>query len=143
MTEEQTPPTSDFPEQVHERQKQSRSYAIVASVIFVIAVLAVSIYYATSPDRSKKAQVAIDSSQFVPATLTVSPGTYVTWTNDDSQVHQVAADPFPKDNSISGFNSQVSLQNHDSYTYQFNQKGTYTYHDEKNPFSMDGTVVVK
>src|ERR1700704_559946 len=36
--------------------------------------------------------VTIDNYQFAPATLTIAVGSSITWTNNDSDIHSVAAD---------------------------------------------------
>jgi plastocyanin len=89
------------------------------------------------------AQVTITSSGFNPATLSVKPNTQVTWSNQDTSLHEVAADPYPKNDSIAGFVSTDVLQIGDTYSFSFTHSGTYHYHDQLNPYKLLGTVVVQ
>lgn len=78
--------------------------------------------------------VTIQNFAFSPASLTVSPGTTVTWTNKDSTAHTVTID------SGSGPNSG-QIQPGQSYSFTFQQSGTYAYHCSIHP-QMKATVVV-
>ncbi len=91
------------------------------------------------------ATVYITRAGFSPSSIQIKKGTTITWTNQDNKVHQVAADPYPKNNSIPGLNSTVVLNKHDSYSFKFSAPGTYTYHDQTNPMSKAyrGTVIVE
>ncbi|MEV5509495.1 cupredoxin domain-containing protein [Streptomyces orinoci] len=76
-------------------------------------------------------QVTIAGFAFSPSTLTVTKGTTVTWTNNDSVSHTVTG---------SGLNSPT-LSPGDSYSFTFNSSGTFSYICTIHP-SMHGTVVV-
>ena len=78
------------------------------------------------------ATVTVHDYMFSPQTITVTPGTTVTWTNDDASTHQPTfADGQSKE-----------LPPHASYSRTFNQPGTYPYHCGIHSY-MKGTVVVK
>ena len=89
------------------------------------------------------AQVDITSAGFTPGTVSVQVGQAVTWTNNDSSTHSVASDPYPTDNTLVNFNSKQDLNKNDHFSFVFNKAGTYTYHDDLNPYSLEGTVIVK
>ena len=89
------------------------------------------------------AKMDISQSGFTPQTLIVKPGTEVTWTNSDGQPHKVAADPYPADNSIPGFDSTQLLQKGDSYSFSFQKVGTYHVHDESDPLKLNATITVE
>jgi plastocyanin len=89
------------------------------------------------------AQVAITNAGFVPATISVKVGQSVVWTDTDTAQHLVASDPYPSDNAVAGFDSQTNLSTNDHYSFIFYKPGTYTYHDDLNPYSLKGTVIVK
>lgn len=96
-----------------------------------------------APVLNATADVSISTGGFMSATLQIAVGTQVVWTNNDTQPHQVAADPHPLDNSITGFDSTQILQKGDSYSFTFTKMGTYHYHDHLNPLTLQGTVIVK
>ena len=82
------------------------------------------------------AAVTIQNFAFSPATITVKPGTTVTWTNQDSASHTIMSDGTP-----AAFSSGT-LANGATYQFTFTSPGTYPYHCTIHP-SMTGTVVVQ
>jgi plastocyanin len=80
--------------------------------------------------------VTIDNFAFAPATITVAPGTKVTWTNHDDEPHTVASDDDPSLFKSGG------LDTNDSFSFTFTKPGTYKYHCSIHPH-MTATVVVK
>jgi plastocyanin len=77
--------------------------------------------------------VAIQGFAFGPATVTVKPGTTVTWAQQDEDQHTVTAD----DASF----ASTPLITGATFTHTFTTPGTYHYHCAIHPF-MHGTVVV-
>lgn len=86
--------------------------------------------------------VNITSAGFSPATVTVSPGTVVTFVNTDTKPHWVASDPHPVHTGLPGFDAKSALAPGASYSFTFTTAGTYGYHDHLNP-STRGQVVVE
>lgn len=92
----------------------------------------------TPPSTStSRVNVVIRSLKYMPAYLTVSQGTTVTWMNQDTIAHTVTSDDM--NNSVH-FDSGT-LQPGQSYSYTFSQMGTYTYHCSIHP-NMTGSVNV-
>lgn len=79
--------------------------------------------------------VTISNFTFGPATLTVAPGTTVTWVNGDDIPHTVVAD------DKKTFRSKV-LDTDDRFTFTFTTPGTYGYFCSIHPH-MTGRIVVK
>ena len=77
---------------------------------------------------------------FVPATLTVSKGTTVTWTNGDSTLHTVTSGSAEAGNSGTEFDSSY-LAAGKTFQHPFNTAGTFDYYCTLHPF-MKGKVVV-
>jgi plastocyanin len=80
------------------------------------------------------AEVTIENFAYSPATLTVSPGTTVTWTNKDSVPHTVTS-------RTSVFDSGPFSKGQ-TFSYTFGQKGSYEYYCTIHPY-MVGTVNVQ
>lgn len=78
-------------------------------------------------------QVNIDGFAFVPAALTVTAGTAVTWTNRDEEPHTVAA-------SDGSFHSP-GMGTGATFTHTFSAPGKFEYVCSIHPM-MHGTVVV-
>jgi len=79
-------------------------------------------------------QVVIENFSFVPATLTVKPGTKVTWVNRDDVPH-TATDTDKR------FNSKT-LDTDDQFDFTFSEPGTYNYFCALHP-KMTGQIIVK
>lgn len=80
--------------------------------------------------------VTIDNFAFGPATLTVAPGTKVTWDNKDEEPHTVMS----ADGGMT-FKSPA-LDTDDKFSFTFDKAGTYKYFCSIHPH-MVGTIVVK
>lgn len=78
--------------------------------------------------------VKIDNFSFGPQSITVSPGTKVTWTNRDDIPHTVV--------STEGVFKSKVLDTDESFSFTFDKPGTYPYFCSVHP-KMTGTVVVK
>ncbi len=79
-------------------------------------------------------QVEIHDFQFTPATITVSVGTTVTWTNRDDTLHTVT--------EANRRFASPGLDPGGVFTYTFADPGTYTYFCSLHPH-MTATVIVK
>jgi plastocyanin len=136
-------------EQIHKTKiegSKNRRLFMAASglIIFVVAVVLVTVITHNNNDKNnivKTAVVRITKDGFQPATLSVHKGTKVVWVSDDAGLHQVASNPFPKDNGLPGLNSEI-LNENQNYTYTADMAGTFGYHDQINP-TINGTLTVK
>ena len=77
--------------------------------------------------------VHIKNFMFVPATITVTPGTAVTFVNDDDEAHTVTA-------TGKSFDS-FGLDTGNAWQHVFAAPGTYQYFCELHPY-MKATIVV-
>ena len=81
-------------------------------------------------------RVLIDNFTFQPATLTVSPGTKVTWVNRDDVPHTATSSTKPR-----VFDSGA-LDTDDTYSFVFSTPGEYGYFCAVHPH-MTGKIIVK
>jgi len=81
--------------------------------------------------EGKLVDVSISNFAFNPASVTVSTGDTVRWTNRDSATHTVKGSSF----------ESGSLAQGDTYEFKFTKAGTYDYTCSIHP-SMKGTVTV-
>ena len=77
--------------------------------------------------------VGIKNFAFSPATITVTAGSTVVWTNDDSIQHDITFDGGSIVSSV--------LNQNDTFSHTFTAAGTYHYICSIHPF-MHGTVIV-
>jgi len=101
--------------------------------VFLAAALAAATHF-PGAGRAEDATVKIDNFTFAPSTLTVKAGTNVTWRNEDDIPHTVAS-------STRVFKSKA-LDTDDSFSFTFNDAGTYEYFCSLHPH-MKGTIVVE
>ena len=87
--------------------------------------------------------VEINKTRFFPQTIQIKQGTQVTWINNDTKPHQIKSDPHPLDNLYSFLNTDEKLMQGEEVTITFEKTGTFTYHDELNPLSFKGIIIVK
>jgi plastocyanin len=78
-------------------------------------------------------EVWIQSMAFTPASITVTAGTTITWTNNDPVTHDVTS-------TTSQFNSGA-MGPGATFSFKFSTAGTYSYICSIHP-NMTGTVVV-
>ena len=122
-------------------------------VVVVVVVLSVTLFNSkttsnkgttnkTATATVASGKVIISASGFSPATISVKKGSTVTWTNQDTKVHQVVSDPHPSHTLLPDLDSST-LSSGDSYTFTFEKVGKFTYHDENNPLTIKGEVDVR
>ncbi|MGE5429904.1 MAG: plastocyanin/azurin family copper-binding protein [Syntrophomonadaceae bacterium] len=86
------------------------------------------------------ADVVMQNMAFVPASITVTAGTTVKWTNKDSFQHTVTSGtPEAPDGK---FDSGLISQN-GTFSYKFDTKGTYNYFCKPHQQVMKATVTVQ
>ena len=79
-------------------------------------------------------EVSIEDFAFTPASLTVSVGTTVTWTNRDDDAHQVYA--------TNDLFKSSPMDTNDKFSFQFKAPGTYPYYCKLHP-QMKAQIVVR
>jgi plastocyanin len=103
-------------------------------VSILAAALLVALPLAAPADTPAPPLVHIKNFMFVPATITVVPGTVVTFVNDDQEPHTVTAND-------KSFDSE-GLDTNQKFTHTFAKAGTFMFFCEVHPY-MHGTVIVK
>ena len=82
----------------------------------------------------KPVAIAIDNFSYSPSTVVVAPGTTVTWTNHDDDVHTVVE----KDRKF----KSAGLDTDDAFSTTFTAPGEYEYFCSIHP-RMVGKIIVK
>ena len=99
---------------------------LAALVLFVLGSIELA--------RAATHAVAISQFAFAPATLTITAGDTVTWTNDDPVIHTAT--------STTGAFDSGDLAQGESYSFTFTTPGTYDYLCTPHP-TMTGRIVVQ
>jgi len=77
------------------------------------------------PTHSSPNQVVVENFSFQPGTLTVAPGTTVTWVNHDDEPHTV--------NENNKTFKSGTLDTDGKFSYKFTSPGTYSYFCSLHP----------
>ena len=101
----------------------------MVSLVFVGATVSPS-----ADEAAAQPAVRIDNFSYTPSTLVVTPGTTVTWTNADDDVHTVV----DKDRKF----KSAALDTNDTFAQTFSAAGEYEYFCSLHP-QMTGKVIVK
>lgn len=89
---------------------------------------------ATTAPSTNMASVNIQNFNFVPVTVSVTKGTTVTWTNGDTVPHTVT--------SVTGAFDSGSISPGATWSYSFNQTGSFEYKCSIHVNMPHGTVTV-
>ena len=117
---------------------------VLCLAVFVAAIVLVTkgILNADGNKDAKQptpsAQVEILAEGFSPSAVATTVSQSVTWTNSDSKPHELQLNG----NNVEGFSSGV-IDPGESYTFTFNQKGTYNYKDVLGDNDLQGIVTVE
>ena len=88
--------------------------------------------------------IAVENNLFTPATLTVAPGTKVTWTWNTCSDNTYGMGTCVSHNIVWDADGASSgLQSQGTYDRTFSAAGTYTYHCGVHGAAMAGTVKVQ
>lgn len=80
-------------------------------------------------------EVVMEGIAFQPGEITVEAGTEVTWTNQDSVSHTTTSDDELWDSG--------TLSSDESFSFTFDEPGTYSYICTIHPARMQATVIVE
>lgn len=112
----------------------SRSFVPAFIAAWMVAATVALGALAASPARGATYAVAIADFAFAPATLTITAGDTVTWTNEDPVAHTAT--------STTGAFDSGELAQGESFSFTFTAAGTYDYLCTPHP-SMTGRIVVQ
>jgi plastocyanin len=119
--------------------RHTRRIASRAAVIGALLAFGAAADTGDTPPSAGSAhaeKIVIDNFTFEPSTLTVSPGTVLTWLNEDDAPHTViGTDPESPIKS-------PPLDSGERYALALTKRGTYRYFCSLHPH-MTGTVIVE
>jgi plastocyanin len=115
------------------RRISRRSLAFVLTLGLALILAAIGIGGSARADTT---QATIVNYAFSPNPITISTGSTITWTNETSATtHTVTSD-------TGTFDSGGIAPSGGTFSHQFDQAGTFTYHCNIHPFMM-GTIIVQ
>jgi plastocyanin len=91
---------------------------------------------ATAPGPN---EIWLKDHAFVPESMTVVPGTTITWINEDVAIHNVTSGPR---GNPDGVFASGNLWHHAKFSHTFNEAGTFPYYCSIHSH-MQGTIIVQ
>jgi plastocyanin len=79
-------------------------------------------------------EISMENLAFTPASVTIPPGTNITWVNNDSVTHTVVSDE--------GLFESDEMSGSGTFSHVFSNPGTYSYHCSLHP-TMKVTITVQ
>ncbi len=110
-----------------------RRIKYMAHILLLVGLLWLIVGASATSTAAADMQITIKNFAFAPATITVPVGTKVTWTNMDTAAHTVTSD-------TGAFDSK-NMANGASFSFTFNQAGSFAYHCAIHPRMVANIVV--
>lgn len=82
---------------------------------------------------AEKVPITMDETGFTPATVTVAVGSQVTFVNNGQAQHWPASAVHPTHSVLPGFDAKRGLGTGETYSYTFDESGTWHCHDHLIP----------
>ncbi len=125
-----------------------KKHKIIHAFLFISLIL---FFGCNTSTPSQENIIRITDSDFQPDTVTITQGTTVTWVNNDTKPHWVASNPHPTHDAYpekggcvgSRFDSCGSIAPGENFSFTFDYKGSWNYHDHLRPTFFKGTIVVQ
>lgn len=114
---------------------------VIAGGIFLFAGRS-SVPVVNETVNENKLMVTYTDSGFSPQTITVKKGGTVTFINQSSGGMWVASNPHPTHTDYPAFDEKASVGSGGSWSFTFDQVGSWGYHNHRNPSNL-GTVIVE
>lgn len=117
----------------------------IAGALFLIAFA--STYFSSRPETPQEVPgttevtVTLSEDGFSPSTLTIEPGTKVTFVSKTKSFFWPASNPHPTHTIYAAFDPQEPIRPDGSWGFVFTQEGTWRYHDHLAPY-FTGTITV-
>lgn len=128
------------------RSNKARWVLAAAVAIVVIAVVSIGVLLTQreadnqdSVASVSAAKVMISTVSSAPSTIKVQQGQSIIWENTDGQDRTLALNAADG----SGGTSESRIGQGETYSYVFDEPGTFNYYDSKDPTRLNGVVVVE
>lgn len=108
----------------------------------IALILMLLFLYFTLTHKSQTHKITIKNHEFVPSNITIKKGDIVVFNSEDSVPFWPASNLHPTHEEYSEFDPLRPVDPSKSWSFTFNQKGTWDFHDHLAP-SLRGTITVK
>jgi plastocyanin len=130
------------------QQRLSKRWIVTGLVALVAVVSLISGVILTNSEASRQvsaapapaARVGITATGLDVSELRIQKGQSVIWESQDSLDHELAIAPGSP--AAPGFGGDVHFMNGQTYTYAFDDIGTFYYYDTLHPLQIKGAITV-
>lgn len=128
-----------------------KTHKVVASAVLtlIVGTICVSTYVYVSKKKEKElptassgvVEIVLTSAGYQPAEITISTGTKVVFSADTAKQHWPASNLHPTHMLYSEFDAQHPLEPDETWSFVFDKKGRWDFHDHLRAY-YSGTIYV-
>ena len=107
---------------------------LLLMAVSMVMLGGMEVYMPSVAETSDPTKIVVKDFMFMPNSLTVKAGSTVTWANMDDEPHTVV--------SNTGLFRSAAMDTNESFSFKFDQPGTYHFTCSIHP-RMVGTIVVQ
>ncbi|HKZ35920.1 MAG TPA: cupredoxin domain-containing protein [Patescibacteria group bacterium] len=126
----------------------------IVLLVALTGLILIGGYFLTRPVQAPEAQpvsqpspatntIAYTDTGFSPKSITVKPGTTVTFVNESSTDMWVASALHPTHLELPGFDQLQGEPKGATYSFTFEDIGTWSFHDHLNPTTFGSVIVAE
>lgn len=112
---------------------------VLIGIMMVVAVASFGVIYAVSSNKSKSVEncngtcVSLFKDKASPDTIAVAKGGYVQFNSKDGNTHDLSLGGGGSEHEHKGKFQSGEFKGDEGWRVQFNDEGTFTFHDHYNP----------
>lgn len=110
---------------------------LVVAVAAGVAMLLMSMNGSSAPENATQGEVTVTGQRVEPETVAIKRGQAITWRNQGDTGFQLKSDNLPD------LSTEESVTPGESFSFTFDDPGTFSYYDPSNPTQVKGTIVVE
>lgn len=136
-------------EAVAQPKNTLKRLAVVSVIMATLVIIAASVFSLINPNGIETAAdgaqnvISLTESGVSPSELRVSKGAVVMWVNNGDMARKLVITSSNPQQQVEGFGGDEALLKDETYSFVFDNKGTFTYEDTANPDTIKGTIIVE
>lgn len=122
---------------------------IVSVIMGALVIIAASVFSLINPNGVETAAdgaenvISLTESGVSPSELRIAKGDVVMWVNESDAARKLTVTSSNPQQETEGFGGEEAILKDETYSFIFDNKGTFTYEDVSNPDIIKGTIIVE
>jgi len=122
---------------------------IVSVIMATLVIIAASVFSLINPNGIETAAdgaenvISLTESGVSPSELRITKGDVVMWVNESEVARKLTITSSSPQQEIEGFGVEEAILKDETYSFIFDNTGTFTYEDATNPDTIKGTIIVE